>query len=145
MFLDYLKLDGPITQQATNFLLNAKHNPQWIEETFMAFVGFQLERVSRGKIAEPTIRNYYKATLVNWKMITRGLPRGKQAANDRAPTMEEIHMLVQYLERRIKAIVATMVSSGIRIGAWDYLRWKHVTPINSDSTALIFDKRGHNR
>jgi hypothetical protein len=111
----------------------------------MDFVGFQLEMVSRGEIAEPTIRNYYKATLVNWKMITRGLPRGKEAANDRAPTMEEIHMLVQYLDRRIKAIVATMVSSGIRIGAWDHLRWNHVTPINSDSTALIFDKRGHNR
>ena len=107
----------PITQQATNLLLNAKHNPQWIEETFMDFVGFQLEMVSRGEIAEPTIRNYYKATLVNWKMITRGLPRGKEAANDRAPTMEEIHILVQYLDRRIKAIVATMVSSGFRIGA----------------------------
>lgn len=22
-----------------------------------------------------------------------------------------------------------MASSGIRIGAWDYLRWKHVTPL----------------
>ncbi|MFL6355147.1 MAG: hypothetical protein ACJ71E_03620 [Nitrososphaeraceae archaeon] len=35
VFLDYLKLDGPIYQQATDFLLNAKHNPQWIEERFM--------------------------------------------------------------------------------------------------------------
>jgi hypothetical protein len=52
-------------------------------------------------------------------MITRGLPRGRLAANDRAPTMEEIQMLVQYPDRRIKAIVSTMVSSGIRIGAWD--------------------------
>ena len=56
------------------------------------------------------------AQLVNWKMRTRGLPRGRQAVNDRAPTMGEIQLLVQYPDRRIKPIVATMVSSGIRIG-----------------------------
>jgi hypothetical protein len=105
----------------------------------MDFVGFQLQRVNNGEIAEATIRNYYKATklfcemngiaqLVNWKMIARGMPRGRQAANDRAPTMEEIQLLVHYPDRRTKAIVSTMVSSGIRIGGWDYLRWKHVSP-----------------
>jgi hypothetical protein len=34
------------------------------------------------------------AQLVNWKMITRGMPRRRQAANDRAQTMEEIQLLV---------------------------------------------------
>ena len=56
------------------------------------------------------------AQLVNWKMLSRGLPRGRQAANDRAPTVEEIQRLVQYPDRRIKPIVSTMVSSGMRIG-----------------------------
>jgi hypothetical protein len=56
------------------------------------------------------------AQLVNWKMITRGLPGGRQAANDRAPSIEEIRRLVEYPDRRIKPIVFTMVSSGIRIG-----------------------------
>jgi predicted transcriptional regulator len=121
VFLDYLNLDGPINQQTIDFLLNAKRDPQWIEERFMDFVGFQLERVSRGEIAESTIRNYYKATklfcemngcaqLVNWKMITRGIPKGRQAANDRAPTMEEIRKLIEYPDRRIKPIVYTMVT-----------------------------------
>jgi hypothetical protein len=36
--------------------------------------------------------------------------------------------LVEYPDRRIKPIVYTMVSAGIRIGAWEYLRWKHVIP-----------------
>ena len=148
VFLDYLKLDGAINQQALDFLLNVKRNQQWIEERFMDFVLFQLERVSRGEIAESTIRNYYKATklfcemngcaqLVNWKMITRGMPRGRQAANDRAPTMEEIQMLVQYPDRRIKAFLSTMVSSEIRIGAWDYLRWKHVISISNEKAEVI--------
>jgi hypothetical protein len=67
--------------------------------------------------------------LLNWKKIARGLPRAGKAANDRAPTIAEIRKLVEYPDRRIKPIVKTMVSSGIRIGAWDYLKWKHVTPV----------------
>jgi hypothetical protein len=100
----------------------------------MDFVSFQLERVRRDDITESTIKNYYKSTklfcemngcaqLINWKMITRGLPRGRQSANDRAPTIEEIQQLVEYPDRRIKPIVYTMASSGIRLGAWDYLKW----------------------
>jgi hypothetical protein len=27
-----------------------------------------------------------------------------------------------------------MASSGIRIGAWDYLKWRHVTPIKDEKT-----------
>jgi hypothetical protein len=29
-----------------------------------------------------------------------------------------------------------MISSGIRVGAWDYLRWKHVIPIEVDNTIV---------
>jgi hypothetical protein len=43
--------------------------------------------------------------------------------------LEEIQRLIEYPDRRIKPIVYTMVYSGIRIGAWDYLQWKHVSPM----------------
>jgi hypothetical protein len=69
---------------------------------------------------------------IPWKKITRGLPRARQAANDRAPTIEEIQKLIEYPDRRIKPIVYVMVSSGIRLGAWDYLKWKHVIPFTDD-------------
>jgi hypothetical protein len=151
VFLDSLEFEGSLNEQAIALLINVKNNSQWIEDKFMDFVGFQLERVSKGEIVESTIRNYYKATklfcemngvaqLVNWKMITRGMPRGRQAANDRAPTMEELQLLIQYPDRRIKAIVATMLSSGIRLGAWDYLRWKHVIPIKNENGEIIAAK-----
>ena len=67
---------------------------------------------------------------LKWKKIARGLPTGRKSANDRAPTLEEIQKLVEYPDRRIKPIVYVMVS-GIRIGARDFLRWKHVTPITN--------------
>ena len=76
----------------------------------------------------------------NWKKITRGLPKGRKAALDRAPSVEEIKKLVEYPDRRIKPIVYTMVSSGIRIGAWDTLQWKHITPCFNDKKELIAAK-----
>lgn len=66
---------------------------------------------------------------VTWKKITRGLPKGRSYADDRIPTVEEIQKILEYPDRRIKAIVYTMASSGIRLGAWDNLKWGHVRPI----------------
>ncbi|MGA7368291.1 MAG: hypothetical protein WBX01_04125 [Nitrososphaeraceae archaeon] len=144
MFLDYLGLRGQLDEQATQFYQKAKENPGWVEEVFMDFICFQLDRVNRGEIVESTIRNYYKATKlfcemndlnsINWKRLRKGLPYGRQASNDRAPTIEEIQKLIEYPDRRIKPIIYTMVSSGIRLGAWDFIKWKHVKP--------FFDEQG---
>jgi integrase len=71
-----------------------------------------------------------------WKKIARGLPKAKKASNDRSPTIEELRKLVEFPDRRMKAIVYTMASSGIRIGSWDFLKWKHVLP-QKDSTGEI--------
>jgi hypothetical protein len=67
----------------------------------MQFIVFQKERAKAGEISFSTISNYYKATklfvemntdcpLINWKKIAKGLPTGRKAANDRAPTLEEL-------------------------------------------------------
>jgi integrase len=69
---------------------------------------------------------------LNWKRIRRGLPKAKSSANDRAPSIEEIRKLVDYPDRRIKAIVYVMCSGGIRIGAWEFLKWKHIIPIQNE-------------
>lgn len=59
-------------------------------------------------------------------------PKGKRYANDRAPTIEEIHKIIEYPDRRIKPIVYAMTSSGIRVGVWDHLKWNHISPIFRD-------------
>jgi integrase len=73
---------------------------------------------------------------IQWKKITRGLPKGKKYADDRILTLEEIRKVVEYPDRGIKAIVYTMASSGIRIGAWDYLKWEHITPIERNAEVV---------
>jgi hypothetical protein len=145
-FLDFIRIPGTLEEQAKQFVLKARENQVWAQESLMSFIEFQKERVRRAEISESTITNYYKATklfcvmndiVLNWKKISRGLPSGRRAANDRAPTLEEIQRLVEYPDRRIKPIIYTLVSSGIRIGAWDYLQWKHISPISNNTTGEI--------
>jgi hypothetical protein len=75
--------------------------------------------------------------VVKWRKITVGLPKERKYAEDRAPTMEEIRQLVEYPDRRLYAIVSTMISSGIRLAAWDDLKWKHVTPFKNKMDGSI--------
>ena len=85
-----------------------------------------------------TIKFFCETTDISipWKKITRGLPKGKRYADDRAPTLEEIKKIIEYPDRRIKPVVYTMESSGIRVGAWDHLRWHHITPIIKDGELI---------
>ena len=151
VFLDYMKLEGPIEQQAVQFLTLIKQNSQWLQSFLMQFISFQKERASNHEISYSTIGNYYKATklfiemnidtpVINWKKISRGIPTGKRVANDRAPTIEELSKLSEYPDRRIRPIIYIMASSGIRLGAWDYLQWKHVEPITNDEGEIVAAK-----
>jgi integrase len=152
VFLDYLTDKGELEcsssleDECKEFLIKTKENPKWANSQLMEFILFERNRAERGDIVVTTIRNYLKATklflemnsdvpLVNWKRVIKCLPTPKNTANDRAPTIEEIKKLIDYPDRRIKPIILCMVSGGFRIGAWDYLQQKHVTPIK--------DKAGH--
>jgi hypothetical protein len=73
---------------------------------------------------------------IAWKKITRGLPKSRRFGDDRAPTLEEIQKICEYPDRRLKGIVCTMYSSGIRLGAWDYLRWRHIQPIRRNGEVV---------
>ena len=149
VYLDFLGLKGTVSQQASEFLEKAKTDAVWAQRSIMRFVESQKERASTGQIALVTIRNYYKAIkllcdmnelVLGWKKITKGLPKQIHASNDRTPTIEEIKKLIEYPDRRLKAIIFTLSSSGIRLGAWEYLRWKHIMPLYSDDGELVAAK-----
>jgi hypothetical protein len=137
-FLDFLRLQGTLENKARFFAEKGKNDSAWAFNSILEFLQIQKERFNRKEITAGTIRNYVKSiklfcqmadVSLPWEKITRGLPRGKRYTDDRAPTLEEIRKLCDYPDRRIRPFVYTMVSSGIRVGAWDYLHWGNVRPV----------------
>jgi hypothetical protein len=141
-FFDSIGLtEGTIEDRAKAFTERGKKEPDWVFLSVMRFAQAQKERVTNGEISPATLRNYIKAVKlfcemndisITWKKITRGLPKARRFADDRAPTLDEIRRIIEYPDRRIKPVVYTMLSSGIRLEAWNYLRWAHIKPIEQD-------------
>jgi hypothetical protein len=48
--------------------------------------------------------------VLNWRRLRKGLPKGREVANDRAPTTEELHKLIEFPDRRITHIAYNMIS-----------------------------------
>ncbi len=148
-----MEIDGAdISEQANNLYKKIKleaTDSGWFQDTLINYITYQKSRVTGKQITAGTLRNYYKPIklfcdmndiLVNWKIVTRGLPSPKRAGQDRTPTVDEIHLILEFGDVRIKSIVLLMVSSGIRVGAWNYLKWKHVTPLYAPNNVLLAGK-----
>jgi hypothetical protein len=149
IFLDTIQFELNKNSEERSYLLfqQAILRRKWLETQIIRFVEYQKQRVEKKEIAAGTLKNYVKViklfcqmneieNLVLWKKVKIGMPRVKEQADDRAPTLEEIKKLVKYPDIRVKPIVYTMISSGIRIGAWDYLKWKHVIPIDREGKVV---------
>ncbi len=146
-FFDFINLEKErtIEERCNLFAERGKADPNWAFNSIIGFLQFQKERVEKREITGATLRNLVKAIKlfcemsdipVPWKKIARGLPKIRRFADDRAPTIEEIRRIGEYPDRRIKAVLYTMASSGIRLGAWDYLRWGNIKPIERDGKVV---------
>ena len=146
-FFDFIKLlpNSSIENRCNRFAVSAINDNSWTFSKIIGFLQFQKQRVEREEITAATLYNFVKAIKlfcdmsdipISWKRITRGLPKVRRFADDRAPTLDEIQKIIEYPDRRIKAIVYTMASSGIRLGAWDYLRRKDIEPIEKNGRPI---------
>jgi hypothetical protein len=150
MFFDFLKIPGEsLKEKCLTFVNNGKNNVNWVFTNILKFVLFHKERIHKKEISGATLINYLKAIKlfcemsdlsINWKKITRGLSRGKRYANDRIPTLEEVRKNSRISRQKNQTDCCTMCYSGIRLGAWNYLRWKHIIPILNDNNEVIAAK-----
>lgn len=143
-FFDYIQIpEGDMAERSKIFFdrVQREDAKERIPANILQYFQYQKERYERKEISAGTVKNYYQAVKgfcdmneipLPWKKIRKGLPRVRKFADDRAPTIEEIREIIQYPDRRIKAIICIMASSGIRVGAWDYLRFKHIIPQEID-------------
>jgi integrase len=149
MFFDFIGIPGDsMVERSKVFCERAKNNDNnngWAFSSIIQYVQHQKERSERKEITAGTVKNYFQVIKLfcemsdislPWKRISRGLPKSRKFADDRAPTIEEITKMLEYPDRRIKAIVYTMASSGIRVGAWDYLKCKHIIPVQKNGQII---------
>jgi integrase len=150
LFFDFVGIEGnDLEEQGQNFLDKARQDSEWAQQSLMTYLAYHKQRVLRKEISAGTLKTMWVpiktfmdafddvADIIKWKRVSKSLPHMKTYSNDRVPTIEEVRRLVEYPDRRIKAIVYSMCSSGIRIGAFDFLKWKHVTPITNDKTGEL--------
>lgn len=145
-FFDAVCIDGNTFENRCNsFATKGREDPKWAFTLILRFVQSEKGRVEEKKITAGTLRNSVKTiktfcevtdVTIAWKKISRGLPRAKRYADDRAPTLEEIRKIAEYPDRRMRPMIYTMASSGIRVGAWDHLKWGHVIPIKKDGKVV---------
>jgi hypothetical protein len=145
-FFDHLGIPGAdLRARSKSFVNKARQDLEWTNAVVNEFIRFQKTRVEKGEIAEATVASYWKPVkllleqndiILNWKKISRRIPKGMSFGQDRLPTLEEVKAIMSYPDRRTRPIVLTMVSSGIRVGAWKYLSWGDVTPIERDGKVV---------
>jgi hypothetical protein len=93
------------------FVENGKQDPNWIINKIVVFLVEYKDRYDSREISGSTIRNCVKVVkllcemndiAIPWK-ITRGLTKGRQWADDRAPSIDEIRKLCEYPDRLLDA------------------------------------------
>jgi hypothetical protein len=91
-FLDIARGTGRTGGRGEN---NDNNQQQWAQDNIIYFLISQKERFDKGELATGTVKNFCRAiklfcdmhdlTTLNWKRITKILPKSRSASNDRAP------------------------------------------------------------
>jgi hypothetical protein len=135
-FLKFLKLSD------IEFANRVYKNPEFVEESLRRY-----SEANRDKVSGSTIRGFRDSVRfflkmrnldkeVNWGRLNYLIPHSRKIGKDRAPSMEEVRKIVDNADTRLKVVLLNMASSGIRVGAFDYLNWGDVEPITEDKVVV---------
>jgi hypothetical protein len=104
-FFDGIHLDRDKTfqERCNDFAHKGRADVNCAFNNILRFLHSQKIRVEKKEITAGTLHNYVKTLkmfceitdiTIPWKKITQGLPKGRRHADDRAPTLEEIHKII---------------------------------------------------
>ncbi len=107
MFFDFLGIlpGQKMEERSMAFCEKAKSDNRWAFSSIIQYLQRLKERVEMKEITAGTMKNRYQAVKlfcemadinISWKKISRGIPRVRKFANDRAPTAEEIQKIIEY-------------------------------------------------
>jgi len=94
-FFDFIQFlpSSELEKRCNIFAKKATRNNKWAVVNIIRFLQYEKERVEKGEITAATLSNFVKSiklycemcdATIHWKKITRGLPRPRLTANDRA-------------------------------------------------------------
>jgi integrase len=138
-----LNIPGSSIEEKAEYFAKKAKSHRWLEDNINRFVDYGKERVTVKKdLTAGTLRLFFitikgfcemsdLGLTLNWKRIAKGLPKGSQYADDTFFTPDELTQLLKHADRRLKAIVYTLCSTGMRVGAFEYLNWGHIEPITN--------------
>jgi integrase len=140
LFFDFHQFPGDtLDEQGRYFLEKTREDIQWGTMLIMQFLVHHRERVEAGEFASGSLKQYWQAirkftdafmdlrAAIDWKRIIEAMPAVENVADDRIPNQDELRGLVKYRDPRIKALVCTLCSCGMRVGSVEFLKVKHIT------------------
>lgn len=116
----------------------AQADRKWFEQQATEFLWGLRQKAEAKEISMSRVWNYERGmkcfcemndVLVNWRKIERTLPAARKHGEDRTYTREELLKLLEAPDPRVHVMVLFGASSGMRFGAWEWLKWKHVQPV----------------
>jgi hypothetical protein len=127
------------------FILKAQGDSQWAKGKVISFIRLQKERLDRKEVGPWHVKNTLKPIKLaleqndvelSWKKIAHLIPSGQRKSSDREYRLEEIQRLLAVCSLHLKVAVLFMASSGIRIGAFDFLNVGNVEPVLIDGVIV---------
>lgn len=117
------------------FLKKAQANPKFAEQLITDFILKKRDEVTSASVASyvAPVKSFlaFNDVPLNSRRLRGVMPVVRKVGRDRAPTVAEIRKALEYGDLRMRAVVLIMASSGIRIGAFDYLKRKDVQALQS--------------
>lgn len=140
-----------IDVEPDEFLRRTKDDTKWMEKQVLNHVEKRRKEVGGSYFRKLTdaLKHFFDMNDVdsgiNWAKLAKMMPKARKVSSDRSPTTEEIRKIVENSDIRMKCLVLLMCSSGVRVGAFDYiaekeerrhLSWKDVKPITKDGVIV---------
>ncbi len=133
-------MEGSMAENKSKSIIQQHKNEgnQWVFNIILKFLQFHLNRVIRKEITGATVRNYLKSIKLFCEMAEFSL-HGRKYQEDFKK--ERTIQMIEYLCLRnfrncwntliegFKRLYTLWLSSEMRLGAWDYLKWGHIKPI----------------
>lgn len=131
----------------------SKKSPRTVQNIIIDYVEDRKTQVSGStlQLFKGALRHFFEMNDVesgiNWIKISKMIPHAKKTGRDRAPSLEEIRIMIDLADLRIKCIILICATSGIRVGAFEGMTYRDVIPVKDKTSqvgAKIIVYRGEN-